>query len=76
MEFEIRVERALMDLRECLREIVRDRNYYRELAVTLMEYIEGMSSAHESELATFRAKHDWKGPALPIIEAECVQLRS
>ena len=54
LEFEIRVERALMDLREA----VRDRDYYRELANTLMEDIEELSSIHESELATLRAELD------------------
>ena len=39
LEFEIRVERALMGMRECLREVVRDRDYCRELANTLMEYL-------------------------------------
>ena len=62
LEFEIRVERALMDLRECLKEAVKDRDYCRELAGTLMEDIEEISSAHESELATFRAELDWRGP--------------
>ena len=54
LEFEIRVERALIDLREA----VRDRDYYRELANTLMEDIEELSSIHESELATLRAELD------------------
>ena len=54
LEFEIRVERALIDLREA----VRDRDYYRELANTLMEDIEELSSVHESELATLRAELD------------------
>ena len=54
LEFEIRVERALIDLREA----VRDRDYYRELANTFMEDIEELSSVHESELATLRAELD------------------
>ena len=54
LEFEIRVERALIDLREA----VRDRDYYRELANTLMEDIEELSSVHESELATLRVELD------------------
>ena len=52
LEFEIRVERAFMNLREA----VRGRDYCRELVDTLMEDIEEMSSAHESELATLRAE--------------------
>ena len=54
LEFEIRVERALMDLRE----VVRDRDYYKELANTFMEDIEELSSVHESELATLKAELD------------------
>ena len=76
LEFEIKVESALMDLRECLREAIRDRDYCKELADTLMEDIEDMSSAHESGLAIFRVELDRKGPAPLGIEAECVQLRS
>ena len=44
LEFEIRVERALVNLRECLREGVRDKDYCRKLADTLMVDIEEMSS--------------------------------
>ena len=76
LEFKIKVERALMDLRECLREAVRDRDCCRELVNTLMEDIEEMSSVHESEFATLRAKLDWKGLAPPSTEAVCVLLRS
>ena len=76
LESKIKVERALMDLRECLREAVRDRDCCRELVNTLMEDTEEMSSVHESEFATLRAKLDWRGPALLGTEAECVQLRS
>ena len=72
LEFEIRVEKALTDLRECLREAVRDRDYCRELVDTLMENTEEMSSANKGELATFRAELNQRGPALPGTEAECV----
>ena len=44
LEFEIRVEKALADLRDCLMEAVRDKDYCRELANTLMEDIKEMSS--------------------------------
>ena len=44
LEFEIRVEKALVDLRGCIREDVKDIDYCRELANTLMEDIEEMSS--------------------------------
>ena len=35
LEFEIKVERALANLRECLKEVVRDRDCSREIADTL-----------------------------------------
>ena len=65
-----------MDLRECLREAVRDRDCCRELTDTLMEDNQEMSSAHESELGTLKAELNRKGPALPNTKAECVRLRS
>ena len=58
LEFEIKVKRALTDLRECLREAIRDRDYCMEIADTLIEDIEEMSSVQESELATLRAELD------------------
>ena len=76
LEFEIKVKRAFMDLRECLRKAVRDRDCCRELTDTLMEDNQEMSSAHESELGTLKAELDRKGPALPSTEAECVRLKS
>ena len=65
-----------MDLRKCLTEAVKDRDYCQELADTLIEDIEKISSVHESELATLWAKLDRMGSAPPGIEAKCVQLRS
>ena len=65
-----------MDLKECLREVVRENDCYREFIDTHMEDIEEMSSAHESELATLRAELNWRRPACLGIEAECVLLRS
>ena len=44
LEFEIKVERALADLRECLREAVRDKDCCREIADKLMVDIEEMRS--------------------------------
>ena len=44
LKFEIRVEMALADLRGCLREDVRDIDYCRKLANTLIEDIDEMSS--------------------------------
>ena len=72
LDFEIRDERALTNLRECLRKAVRDRDCNRELANTLMEDIEEMSSVHENELTAFKEKLDRRGPALPGTEAECL----
>ena len=57
LEFEIRVEMALIVLREA----IRDRDCCRELADTLMEDIKEMSSAHKSELATLRAELEPRG---------------
>ena len=56
---------------ECLREAVRDRDYCRELADTLMEDIEEMSNVQESKFTTFKAELDRRGLAPPGIEAEC-----
>ena len=44
LEFEIRVERALVNLRKCLRKAIRDRDCCREITDTLMEDIEEMSN--------------------------------
>lgn len=76
LEFEIRVERAFADLRECLREAIRDKDCCREIVDTLMEDIKEMSSVQESELATLKAKLNQRGPTPPGTEVECVQLRS
>ena len=76
LEFEIRVERAFTDLRECLREVVKDRDCYREITDTFMEDIEEMSSVQESELVVLRAELDQRGPALLGIKAKCTKLRS
>ena len=72
LEFEIRGEKALVDLRKCLREVVKDRDCYRELADTLIEDIEEMSNVQESKLVTLRAKLDRRDPAPLSTEAECV----
>ena len=76
LEFEIRVKRALVNLRECLREAIRDKDYFREIANTLMEDIKEMSSMQENELATLRVELNRKGLAPLNIEAEYIQLRS
>ena len=43
LEFKIRVEKALTDLRECLSEAIRNRDCSRELVDMLMEDIKEMS---------------------------------
>lgn len=75
-EFKIRVERAFTDLRKCLREVFRDRDYCREIANTLMRDIGEMSSMQKSELATLRAELNRRGPAPLGTEEEYAQLRS
>ena len=72
LKFKIKVEKALADLRECLREAVRDRDYCREIVDTLMEDIEETSNVQESEITAFRAELDRRGLTLPGIKAECV----
>ena len=71
-EFKIRVERAFTDLRECLREAMKDRDHCREITNTLMEDIEKISSVQESELATLRAELDRRGPTALGTEVEYV----
>ena len=71
LEFEIKVKSALVDLRECLREAVRDKDCCREIADTLMEDIEEISSVQESELVALREKLNRWGPAPSSTEAEC-----
>lgn len=58
LEFEIRVERTFVDVRECLREVVRDRDYCRKLVDTVMDDVKEKSSVQESELAALRAELD------------------
>ena len=65
LEFAIKVEKALADLRECLREVVKDRDCCRELANTLMEDIEEINNVQERELNTLRSELGQMGPAPP-----------
>ena len=64
LEFEIRVERTLIDLKECLREAVMYKDCHRELVDTLKEDIEEMNSAHKSKLATLRVELNRRGQPL------------
>ena len=71
LEFEIKVKSTLADLRECLREAVRDKDCCKEIADTLKEDIEEMSSIQETELIALREKLDQKGLAPSGTEAAC-----
>lgn len=76
LEFEIRVEKAPVDLRECLRKAFREKYCCREMTDTLMQDIEEMSNVHKGELATLRAELDRREPVPPSTKVECIQLRS
>lgn len=76
LEIELRVEGALADQRECLREAIRDKDCSRELVDMLIEDIKKMSSVQVRKLPTLKVELDQRGPALPSIEAECEQLKS
>ena len=56
LEFEVRVESILRELRECLTEAIRDKDYYRELLDATVEDYDKMGRAYNPELATFKAK--------------------
>ena len=75
-EFKIRVERALANLRKCLRKVVRDRDFCKEIANTLMGDIGEMNSMQRSELTASRAELNRRGPAPSGTEVECALLRS
>ena len=75
LEFEVRVESTLRDLRECLTEAIRDRDCYREFLDAMVEDYDEMGRVYEAELATHRAELKHRSPAPLIIDAECIQLR-
>lgn len=52
LEFEVRVESPLKDLRECLTETVRDRDYCKEILDNTKEDFDEMGKTYEAELAT------------------------
>jgi len=54
LEFEIKVESTLRDLRECLIEAIKDRDYGKEFLVTMVKDYDKMGRAFEVELATLR----------------------
>lgn len=72
LEFEITVERAFADLRECLREAFKDKDFCKDIANTFMEDIKEKSNMQDSELDALKVKLDQRGPAPPSIEAKCV----
>ena len=54
LEFEVKVESTLRDLRECLTEAIVDRDCCRELLVATIENYDKMGIAYKDELATLR----------------------
>ena len=56
LEFEVRVESIRRDLRECLIEAIRDRDYCRELLDATVEDYDKIGRAYDPELATLRVK--------------------
>ena len=50
-KFKVRVESILRDLRECLIEAIRDRDYYKEAFDAIVEDFDEMGRTYEAELA-------------------------
>ena len=73
LEFEVRVESTLRDLRECLTKAIKDRNCCRELLDATVEDYDEIRKAYEAELATLRAELKQRSPAPLAKEAECIQ---
>ena len=76
LEFEVRVESTIRDLRECLTKAIKDWDCYRELLDTTMEDYYKMGRAYEVELATLRVELEQRTLAPLATEVECIQLRS
>ena len=55
LEFEVRVESTLGNLRECLTKAIRDRDCYKKLFDASMEDYDEMGRTYKAELATLRA---------------------
>ena len=56
LEFEVRVDSTLRDLRECLTKAIKDRDYCRELLDATMEDYDEMVRVYKAKLATLRAE--------------------
>ena len=72
LEFEIKVESTLRDLRECLTKAIKDRDCCRELLDATMEDYDEMGKAYEAKFATLRAKIEQRSLAPLATEAECI----
>lgn len=56
LEFEVRVESTLRDLRDCLIEAIRDRDCCKEILDATMEDFDEMGRTYEAELTTLQAE--------------------
>ena len=56
LEFEVRVESTIRDLKECLTEAIRDWDCYRELLDAMVEDYDEMERDYEAKLATLRVE--------------------
>ena len=61
LEFEVRVESTLRDLKECLTEDIRERDCYKEAFDAAMNDFYEMGVTHESKLAKLRAELSQRG---------------
>ena len=72
LEFEVKVESTIRDLRECLTEAIRDWDCYRELLDATVKDYDGMGRTYEVDLATLRVDLEQRSPAPLATEAECI----
>ena len=56
LEFEVRVKITLRDLRECLTEAIRDKDYCMEAFNAILEDFNEMGRTYVAELTTLRAE--------------------
>ena len=56
LEFEVRVESTLWDLRECQTEAIRDRGCCKEILDATVEDFDEMGRTYEAEYTTFRVE--------------------
>lgn len=61
LEFEVRVESTLRDLRKRLTEAIRDKDCYKEILDATMEDYDEMGRTYEAKLATLRVKLTHRG---------------